>query len=157
MTAPDRRRDRPRVFVVREPVRNGLRVAALVLVLGALAALAGCTGVTTQRLALRPAPDECEVHEVRPSWFSTLTLGVCYDSEARPLGLASGTGRAVVDVPLEVLGAGATLGGAAILANGLRGAAAALPRELEVDGEGRVDVVIDAAADVTGDLTVRAP
>lgn len=86
-------------------------------------ALAGCTGVETIYVPLEPIPNYIQVTEVRPSWFSTHTVGVVYDEDGKIVGVTGSGGRAVIDIPLSVLGASATVTGAVILGRGIEGAA----------------------------------
>lgn len=95
--------------------------------------LAGCATTNVVHVPLEPRPNHVQVTEVRPSWFSTHVVGVVYDGEGRIAGVTGSGGRAIVTVPLSILGAGATLGGAYILGNSIFRAGEAI-------GEASVDV-----------------
>lgn len=90
------------------------RFLALVVVLG----LSGCA-TTTQYVPLKVTENSCQVTEVKPSGFSTLTIAVCWDQDKKPIGMTGAGGRPVVDVPLAVLGVGGMVGAGALIGNGL--------------------------------------
>jgi hypothetical protein len=84
--------------------------------------LAGCASVKHVHYTLSPKPNTCQVTETRPSWFSIIVTANCWDGSGKALGMASTGGTPSVSVPLAILGAGATVAGAAILAGGIVGA-----------------------------------
>ncbi len=85
--------------------------------------LAGCTNSTTKRIDVVPMANSCQVTEIRPTAMSTLVLGICWDAQGAPIGMAGAGGQAVVSIPLAVLGAGAIVGGAYVLGGRLGGLA----------------------------------
>lgn len=112
-----------------------------------LLVLSGCAGQTTREIALSPQPNHCQVTEVRPTLFSTLTIGVCWDESGKAMGLAGVDGAAAVSVPLAILGAGASLGSAYLLGSQLVKAAQNMPRH--ITGEVTVDPI-----QVNGEVTL---
>ena len=81
--------------------------------------LAGCTGTTTKYVVVKPEANSCQITEVRPTSLSTLVLGVCWDQETNPIGMAGAGGMPSGSVPLAVLGAGAKIGSSYIIGNSL--------------------------------------
>ena len=73
--------------------------------------LAGCTGIHTATYPLTPEANLCQVTEVRVTSLSTLVSGVCWDAEKRPIGMAGGSGKPTISVPLEILSSAAAVAG----------------------------------------------
>ena len=80
--------------------------------------LAGC-GQTTARVALSPAPNECQITESRTA-LSTTTVSVCWDGKTQALGMAGGSGMPSAAVPLSLLQSGATVAGSGILGGAIK-------------------------------------
>ncbi len=83
--------------------------------------LASCTGATTERVVVEPAPNSCQVTEVRPTSFSTLVLGICWDQAGEPIGMVGAGGQPVASVALTIVGAGAMVGSAYMVGGALSG------------------------------------
>ena len=77
-----------------------------------LLVVAGC-GTTTARVDLTPAPNSCQVSEVRPTWLSTQSVAVCWDDQGHALGMAGAPGMPAMNVPLSLIQSGATVAGPA--------------------------------------------
>lgn len=82
---------------------------------------AACTGTTTERIAIQPEANVCQITEVRPTSLSTLTLGICWDEAGQPIGMVGAGGMPSASVPLSILGAGAMVGSAYVLGNQVGG------------------------------------
>ncbi len=70
---------------------------------------------------MHPEANACQITEVRPTSFSTLTLGICWDEAGQPIGMVGAGGLPSASVPLSILGAGAMVGGAYVLGNQVNG------------------------------------
>lgn len=124
----------------------------------ALLALTGCaTAPITIEYALTPKPNVCAATESRPTWQSNIVGVVCWDADAKPIGMgaAGGTSTAAVTTSLigstATLAAGAaTLGGAAIVADGLRDAAKLMPTTITTTGT--VSGNVTTSGTVTGTI-----
>ena len=82
----------------------------------ALLILTGCATVHTQTVPLIQTLNTCQVSEVRPSWLSTLTIGVCWGHDGQVIGMTGTGGKPVIAIPLETMQALATLVGPGIAA-----------------------------------------
>lgn len=82
------------------------------------ALLAGCAGsMKSMSIPLDAKPNHVQVIEARPSWFSTQSVAVVYDEEGKIVGVTGAGGMPVIEGPLRVMGAAATVGGAYVLGN----------------------------------------
>src|SRR5438552_17092421 len=65
--------------------------------------IAGCgIKVTQVQFALDPKPNHCQVTEIRASGLSTLISGVCWDKDAKVIGMAGAGGKPAISVPLDL-------------------------------------------------------
>lgn len=111
-----------------EEVKRRVKIYAALLVLS----VSGCASTKTVHIPLESKPNYMQVTEVRTSWFSTHTVAVVYDENGNLAGVTGSGGRAIIDLPLSVLGAGATVTGAVILGRGLKGAAKGMTLDADV-------------------------
>ena len=97
-------------------IMNGMGLGILVWLILILSVifLAGCAGVTELHYVLKPQPNTCQVTEARATAFSTLVNGVCWDGEGRVIGMTGAGGKPGASVPLEILGAVATVAAPAV-------------------------------------------
>src|SRR5438093_12900556 len=63
-----------------------------------------CCGlkVTKVLFDLDPKPNHCQVTEIRASGLSTLISGVCWDKDAKVIGMAGAGGKPAISVPLDL-------------------------------------------------------
>src|SRR5438093_13315561 len=63
-----------------------------------------CCGlkVTKVLFDLYPKPNHCQVTEIRASGLSTLISGVCWDKDAKVIGMAGAGGKPAISVPLDI-------------------------------------------------------
>ena len=117
---------------------SGSAMRSIYPLAGLLILLPACTGIHTTTYALTPEANLCQVTEVRVTSLSTLVSGVCWDAEKRPIGMAGGSGKPTISVPLEILSSAAAIagpvGGAYILGRYL------LQSSKEITVGGQVDV-----------------
>jgi len=82
------------------PLLATQRALSLLLV---ACAIAGCgIKVTQVQFALDPKPNHCQVTEIRASGLSTLISGVCWDKDAKVIGMAGAGGKPAISVPLDL-------------------------------------------------------
>ena len=82
------------------PLLATRRALSLLLV---ACAIAGCgIKVTQVQFALDPKPNHCQVTEIRASGLSTLISGVCWDKDAKVIGMAGAGGKPAISVPLDL-------------------------------------------------------
>ena len=115
--------------------------------------LTGCAGVTHQRYVLMPAPNECQATEARPSAFSTIVGVVCWDADAKPIGMAGAGGTSSAAVATSLIGSAAMIAGpvagAAILGANLVQAAKSI-------NGATINAVTSGSVSTTGTVTVGA-
>ncbi len=89
--------------------------------LATLAFVSGCAGVNQIEVPINPRPDKCQVIEARPSALSTVPFAVCWDSSSHAVGMVGGAGTSQAQAASNVLSAGAIIGGAALIEQGVSG------------------------------------
>lgn len=116
--------------------------------------LSGCASQHTQQVVLNPAPNTCQTTEVRPTIFSTAVMGACWNAKGEMVSAEWVSGQPVVNVPIAILGAGASLGSAFILGSKIVKAAKSIPTDFNVNETVSGEVDMSGAVDVSGAITV---
>ena len=63
--------------------------------------LTGCATIHTERIPLLSEANTCQISEARPSWLSTLTVGVCWGADGQVIGMTGTGGKPMIAVPLD--------------------------------------------------------
>jgi hypothetical protein len=96
-------------------------LVSVIWLAAAPAVVSGCASVDRIDVPINPQPNACQVIEARPSMLSTVPFAVCWDSASHVVGMVGGSGTAEASAAAYVLVAGAILGGAALVEQGVSG------------------------------------
>ena len=104
----------------REPLAN---IGVTVMYLGAICALlavctelmAGCSGQSSQVVLYTPVADSCAKVSAW-TWNSAATSFICFDKDAKPIGMVPGTAQSPLDLVSGTTNAAIIAGGAAVAA-----------------------------------------
>ncbi len=91
-----------------------IRILAVIALCFGLSACASYSQVSAPQ---HPAPSTCETTAATPSFFYTGGYTLCWDDKRQPIGMTGGVGTSRADLVGKAVGAGGTVGGAAILAD----------------------------------------
>jgi hypothetical protein len=80
-----------------------------------------CATVRSEQVAFRKQPGHCQVTEVRPSVFSTVSYVVCWDQEGKEIGMTGGSGTAIADATMTAVLAAAIGAGTGAIAASIPG------------------------------------
>ena len=97
-----------------------MKARSSLLIVSALL-LTAC-GQTTTRVALAPAPNECQLTEQR-SFLMTAGVAVCWNEKGQALGMGVTSGKPIAGVVGDAAMAGGILGAGVAVGSGVKGVA----------------------------------